>query len=146
MYLGTFRHSVDGKGRLIIPSKYREMIGTEALYITNAFSDNLSVYPESAFRKHTASLTEISSTDADMMDIKNYILSSTQEVSLDPQGRILLPQEMREEAGIKREAVIIGSDDYFVIWDAARWEEERAAKFKSKKEMREKAKSLGIRF
>ena len=63
MFIGSFRHSVDGKGRMIIPSKFREMIGKETLYVTGAFADNLSVYTESAFREHTRSLTEISSTD-----------------------------------------------------------------------------------
>ena len=146
MFIGSFRHSVDGKGRMIIPSKFREMIGKETLYVTGAFADNLSVYTESAFREHTRSLTEISSTDDDMMDLKNYILSSTREVSLDPQGRILLPQDLREEAAIGKEAVVVGSDDYFTIWSAERWDEECRKKFRSKEEMRKKARALGVRF
>ena len=86
MFGGEYRHSIDGKGRLMIPAKYRDEIAGEALCLVTAFDECLSVYPQSSFREHTKSLTGISSTDRKMMRMKRYILSNMREVNLDPQG------------------------------------------------------------
>ena len=82
MFGGEYRHSIDGKGRLMIPAKYRDEIAGESLCLVTAFDECLSVYPQSSFREHTKSLTGISSTDRKMMRMKRYILSNMREVNL----------------------------------------------------------------
>ena len=99
MFGGEYRHSIDGKGRLMIPAKYRDEIAGESLCLVTAFDECLSVYPQSSFREHTKSLTGISSTDRKMMRMKRYILSNMREVNLDPQGRILISQDQPDQSG-----------------------------------------------
>jgi len=142
MFGGEYRHSIDGKGRLMIPAKYRDEIAGEPLCLVTAFDECLSVYPQSSFREHTKSLTGISSTDRKMMRMKRYILSNMREVSLDPQGRILISQDQRTKANLTKDVVIVGSDDYFEIWDADKWAE--ICDFGSPMEMAEEAMALGI--
>jgi MraZ protein len=144
LFDGEYKHTIDAKGRLMIPSKYRDEIHGETLCIVTAFSNCLSVYPESAYREHTRSLSGISSTDKKGMFIKRYILSNTREVALDQQGRILIGQEQREKANLKKDVVLVGSDDYFEIWDAAEWQQMSA--FGSPEEMAAMATELGITF
>jgi MraZ protein len=142
MFDSEYRHSIDAKGRLMIPAKYRDVIGGEELCVVTAFSDCLSVYPKSAFREHTRSLTNISSTDKDRMKVKRYILSNTRDVSVDPQGRILVGKDQREKAGLKKDVVIVGMDDYFEIWDAEQYE--LISDYGSNEEMADMAFKLGV--
>jgi MraZ protein len=142
MFDSEYRHSIDSKGRLMIPSRYRDVIAGEELCILAAFSDCLSVYPKSAFREHTRSLTNISSTDRKRMRVKRYILSNTREVTLDPQGRILVGKEQRDKAGLKKDVVIVGMDDYFEIWDADLYEKE--SDYGTNDEMADEAFELGV--
>ncbi len=142
MFDGEYRHTIDSKGRLMIPSKYRDVIAGEELCIVTAFSDCLSVYPKSTFREHTRSLTGISSTDRKRMRMKRYILSNTRETELDPQGRILVGKDQREKAGLKKEVVIVGMDDYFEVWDPELYERESV--YGSNEEMADEAFELGF--
>ena len=116
MFGGEYRHSIDGKGRLMIPAKYRDEIAGESLCLVTAFDECLSVYPQSSFREHTKSLTGI--------------------------GRILISQDQRTKANLTKDVVIVGSDDYFEIWDADKWAE--VCDFGSPMEMAEEAMALGI--
>ena len=119
MFGGEYRHSIDGKGRLMIPAKYRDEIAGESLCLVTAFDECLSVYPQSSFRD-----------------------SNMREVNLDPQGRILISQDQRTKANLTKDVVIVGSDDYFEIWDADKWAE--VCDFGSPMEMAEEAMALGI--
>lgn len=142
MFDGEYRHAIDAKGRLMIPSRYRDVISGEELCILTAFSDCLSVYPKSTFREHTKGLTGISSTDRKRMRMKRYILSNTRETDLDPQGRILISKEQREKACLKKDVVIVGMDDYFEVWDSELYEKESI--YGSNEEMADEAYELGF--
>jgi MraZ protein len=142
MFDGEYKHTIDSKGRLMIPSKYRDVIAGEELCILTAFSDCLSIYPKSTFREHTRGLTGISSTDRKRMRMKRYILSNTRETDLDPQGRILVSKEQREKAGLGKEVIIVGMDDYFEVWDPERYAEESI--YGSNEEMADEAFELGF--
>lgn len=76
------------------------------------------------------------------MRVKRYILSNTREVTLDPQGRILVGKEQRDKAGLKKDVVIVGMDDYFEIWDADLYEKE--SDYGTNEEMADEAFELGV--
>lgn len=76
------------------------------------------------------------------MRVKRYILSNTREVTLDPQGRILVGKEQRDKAGLKKDVVIVGMDDYFEIWDADLYEKE--SDYGTNDEMADEAFELGV--
>ena len=123
MFLGKFQHSIDGKGRLTIPSRYREMIGGQTLVVCKGFSGNLVVFTEESFMEYAQSLKTLRSTNPKEARIRRYITTSASEARLDPQGRILITQELRDAAGLKKDAVVTGNIDSFEIWSPERWAE-----------------------
>ena len=143
MFLGRYSHSIDEKGRLIIPSKFREEIGTESLVIYPGFSGQLTVYTESAFREFSADLKNLKSSDPQSMEIRRFIYTNSSELKPDPQGRILLNQDLRESAKLVKEVVITGNFDSFEIWNPERWKE--VSQFGDGRQMQKKIEAMGLK-
>ena len=125
-FVGKVRHAVDAKGRLMIPSKYRAIIGEQTLYILPGESGNLTVYTEESFDRLADRIDEKLEnaedlTAEDEADIRSWI-ASADYVNLDPQGRILIGQEHRALAGLGKEAIINGALDHFEVWSPENWE------------------------
>ena len=121
MLTGDFRHSVDAKGRLIIPAKFRDSLG-ENFVITKGMDDCLFVYPSDEWKEFEEKIKALPLTNKDARDFKRFMLGSAVEGDLDKQGRVLLPTSLREFAEIEKEVVLVGVLDKVEIWDKAKWD------------------------
>ncbi len=126
MLRGKFRHSLDEKGRLSLPSKFREVLrvkyGTESLVITN-IPECLVVYPIFEWKKIEETLTKLPFGMKAAKEFLRYFLGSAEECEPDKQGRILIPQYLREEFQLDREVTLLGMLSYFEIWNPQALEE-----------------------
>lgn len=120
-FSGEYLHSIDEKGRLTIPVKFRPALA-EGMYITRGLDGCLFVYPPQAWRALAEQVAKLPLTETAARHFSRMIFSST-ECRLDKQGRILLPQHLREHAGLDNEAVIIGVNSRLEIWNPERWRE-----------------------
>src|SRR5512145_1330440 len=107
MFLGQYQHSLDNKGRLTIPVRYRELLA-EGAYITQGFDRNLMVLTTSAFQGIAQRVNRMSVTDPEARSLRRLIYSHGEQVEVDKAGRILIPQFLREAAGLDGEAILVG--------------------------------------
>ena len=120
MFMGQYEHTIDAKGRTIIPAKYREGLG-ETFIITRGLDGCLYLYPSDAWQEFADKLQSLPST-LQNRKIQRQFLSKAMEVSLDKQGRILIPSVLREFADITKDAVLVGVGSRIEIWSRERWE------------------------
>ena len=120
MFLGRYEHTIDEKGRLTIPARYRELLADGA-YVTQGFDRNLMVLPSAVFVQLSSHANQLSVTDPTARTLKRYIFSTAERIEIDRAGRILLPQFLRQQVGLNGGAVIVGVGDYFEIWSPDQW-------------------------
>jgi MraZ protein len=121
MFLGQYRHSLDNKGRMIVPARFRDLLdGT--IYLTQGFDQNLRVMPKEAFEMIYQRVTEMSSTNPTARQLRRLIFSTAQQVSIDNNGRILIPKYLRDVANITTEAIVVGVGEALEVWSPAAWE------------------------
>jgi len=120
MFLGQYTHSVDSKGRLTIPARYRDALESGAV-VTQGFERNLMVYTNEAFERLAQRASSLSTTDPQGRAIRRILFGGAADVSLDSVGRILIPPFLREYAGIDGEVSIVGAGDYVEIWSTEAW-------------------------
>ena len=121
MFLGRYNHTVDEKGRLTIPARFRDLLAAEGAYLTQGFDQNLNVYPISIFERISARINQQSMTDPRSRVLRRLMFSNAEHVVVDKAGRILVPQFLRDEVNLDSEAVIVGMGDYFEIWSPQHW-------------------------
>ncbi len=120
MFLGEYQHSLDAKGRIIVPSKFREELG--ARFITTKGLDNcLFLYPMEEWKIIEEKLRALPFTRADVRSFARFFFSGASELEIDRQGRILLPPNLREYAGIEKDLTIIGVGARVEIWANEKW-------------------------
>jgi MraZ protein len=126
MFLGKETNRIDDKGRLAIPAKFREVVGQGArLVVTRKVLDTcLEVYAEPDWREFMDKLQGLSQVQPEVRRYRRLVYSGAEVCNLDRQGRILIPNLLRQYAGLKREAVLVGVGPTFEIWDADHWETE----------------------
>lgn len=120
MFLGQYEHTIDDKGRMTIPSGYRELLDGSA-YVTRGFDQNLLVLPPDKFHQLAESISDASMTGSDGRDFRRWIFSSASRVEVDKAGRILIPQFLRTFAGLESDAIVVGNGSYFEIWSTDQW-------------------------
>lgn len=121
MLNGEFNHSIDAKGRLIIPSKFRESLG-EHFVITKGMDGCLFVYPDDEWSAFEEKLRELPLTNKKARDFKRFFLGSAVDGELDKQGRVLISSALRAYAGLEKEVVLAGVLDKIEIWDKKAWD------------------------
>ena len=122
---GQFHLTVDGKGRLSLPSKLRDALkgrGEETLVFTN-FKGSIWGYTEDVWSRYEAQLLDVSPFEDESLLFTRAFIAGASECSFDKQGRVLLPSYLRDYAGLGKEAVIISVVDRLEIWSRERWEE-----------------------
>jgi MraZ protein len=124
MFLGKYQHTIDNKGRLTIPSRFRELLVADGAYITQGFDRNLMAYTVPAFERIYERVNRMNMTDANARLLKRLIFSSAERVEVDRAGRILIPEHLRQAADLLNETIIVGSGDYFEIWAPEAWAEQ----------------------
>ena len=120
MFLGEFQHSLDTKGRVILPARYRDQLA-EGAYVTKGKGGCLSVYTAEDFEVVASEVREQSKQGATQLNAARAFFSGAQEVRPDRQGRVALPQNLRDFAGLTREVVVAGVFSRIEIWDRDRW-------------------------
>lgn len=121
MFMGEYQHSIDNKGRLIIPAKFRDGLG-ENFVITKGLDNCLFIYPMDEWKILEAKLKALPLTKADARAFVRFFFSGATECELDKQGRILLPANLREYAALDKDVVIIGVASRVEIWSKEHWE------------------------
>ncbi len=122
MFKGEFHYVLDQKGRIVIPPRFRHALG-DRFVVTLGFDGCVAVYPEARWRVVEEKLR---AQPLAKRRFVRYLLGSAVEVELDRQGRFVLPQPLRDYAGIQREVVVIGLIDKLEIWSKERWQQYRA--------------------
>lgn len=120
LFMGEFNHTVDAKGRLIVPSKFREKLG-ESFVITKGFDRCLSIYDMENWTGVQEKLAQMPMLTEDARTIRRMMVGSAAEAECDKTGRVLIPAPLREYAGITKDAVLIGNIDHIEIWDKEAW-------------------------
>lgn len=120
MFMGEYNHTIDAKGRLIVPAKFREELG-EAFVITNGNDGCLNIYTEEAWETFSGKLLLLPSGRNKREIIRKFV-SQANTVEVDKQGRILIPPALREHAGLDKDVVLAGAIDKVEVWDKGRWE------------------------
>ncbi len=123
MFLGRYRHNLDRKGRLTIPSRFREPLQGGA-YLVQGFDRNLMVLTPSVFERIYRRVNALSMTDPVARQLKRLIFSAASPVEVDSAGRILIPPYLRDAIGLEGAAEVVGVGDYFEIWPPEAWEEQ----------------------
>lgn len=119
-FKGEYNHTVDTKGRLIIPAKFREKLG-ETFVVTKGLDGCLYVYSDEEWEKIEDKFSELPLTDEDARQFTRFFFSGAADCEVDKQGRVLLPAVLREHAGIEKEAVLAGVLNRVEIWSKERW-------------------------
>ena len=123
MFMGEYNHTIDEKGRLIVPTKFREQLG-EAFVITNGNDGCLNIYTEEDWETFLEKLQLLPTSNGDIRKIRRMLVSQAETVELDKQGRILVPTALRERAGLNKDVVLAGNIEKIEVWDKDRWEAE----------------------
>lgn len=127
MFRGSFEHTIDAKGRLSIPSKFRELLlgkGDERIVITNFVVNGtrcLDVYPLDEWIRLEEEIKRKPKFERRMVDFQNFYLGRASECAVDKQGRILIPPLLRHYANLKRDVILVSALDKFRVWDREAW-------------------------
>lgn len=122
MFMGEYNHTLDAKGRLIVPSKFREQLGDEFV-VTKGLDGCLFVYPLSEWSKIEEKFRDIPLTTKDARKFARFFFAGAASCELDKQGRALIPNVLREYASIGKEVVSVGVLNRVEIWDKDKWQE-----------------------
>jgi MraZ protein len=125
MFLGRYQHSIDDKGRLMVPARFRELLEGGA-YLTQGFEKCLMVMTEAHFKQVYDLITSMSLTDPTARLLRRLIFSNAYQVEVDKVGRILVPGNLRQIAGLETDAVVAGQGEYFEVWTPAEWDKQAA--------------------
>ena len=121
MFMGEYNHSIDAKGRLIVPSKFREQLGSEFV-VTKGLDGCLFVYSHEEWQRIEESLREKPLTSKDARKFLRFFFAGAATCEVDKQGRILLPAHLREFAGLEKDVVLVGVGSRVEIWSKDKWE------------------------
>ena len=121
MFMGEYNHTIDAKGRLIIPAKFREVLGDEFV-VTKGMDGCLFVFDNSEWQAFAEKLRSLPMIDKKVRQFTRFFLAGAASVEVDKQGRILLPSVLRDFAGITKDTVLIGVGSRIEIWSKDRWE------------------------
>ncbi len=120
MFLGEYDHTIDAKGRLAVPAKFRAQMDRGAV-ISKGMGTCLSVYTMERWDEKSAELASGKTSD-ELRDFERRIYPSASEVELDSQGRMVIPAKLRNYAGLASEVTVAGVRDHFEIWDRTAWQ------------------------
>ena len=121
MFMGQYNHTIDTKGRLIIPSKFRDLLGDEFV-VTKGMDGCLFVYANDDWAAFEQKLTSLPLINKEARKFARFFLAGASQVEVDKQGRILVASNLREFAGLDKDVVLVGVGSRIEIWSLANWE------------------------
>jgi len=140
MLSGECGNNIDAKGRMMVPSRFRDDLG-EKFVLTKGIDNCIFIYPLENWKKLEPELVKLPLREA---DIKRRFLGGKEEVEIDKQGRILIPQHLRNHAKLQKECVSVGVGDRVEIWDKSAWELKSAEFTSSSDSLLDRLDTLGI--
>ncbi len=120
MFMGEYNHTIDAKGRIIIPSKFREALGDEFV-VTQGLDGCLFVYPNEEWTGFVTQLKNLPGSK-EARQLQRYFMAGAADCEVDKQGRILIPGKLREQAGLEKDIVFVGVLSKIEIWSKEKWE------------------------
>ncbi len=120
MFMGSYEHRVDGKGRLVMPAKFRTQIG-ETVVCTVGLDNCVALYPMDAWKEYLQKLQALPFTKGQARQFMRALLGAAEELTVDGQGRILLPLKLRRYADLREAVVVNGVNDHLEIWNSEKW-------------------------
>ncbi|MBM7544508.1 MraZ protein [Weissella beninensis] len=121
MFMGEYKHTVDAKGRLIIPAKFRNQLGNKFILI-KWLEHSLYGFSPSAWEIFETKLKALPMTNKEARKFQRFVFSSAFEAEFDKQGRIAIPINLREYANLEKEIIVTGAGTGFEIWNATNWQ------------------------
>ncbi len=143
MFMGEYQHNIDSKGRLIVPAKFREGLGT-VFVVTKGLDSCLFVYTNDEWKVFEEKIKKLPLTNKDVRKFVRFFFSGAVECETDNQGRVMIPQNLREYAGIKKEVISIGVSNRIEIWSKENWVEYNDEENFIDGQLAEKMAELGI--
>jgi MraZ protein len=143
MFLGEYEHSLDPKGRLAIPARFRALLG-EGAVMTRAFDGCLAIYPAEVWHSFAERLDGLSTSPEAARMAKRFVFSGATECEFDRQGRVLVPAFLRSYADLAETAIVVGQYSRIEIWDSGRWKEVSARAEAESGRIAEQLASLGL--
>lgn len=143
MFLGEYQHSLDPKGRITIPSRFREGLG-ERFIATKGLDNCIFIYPLEEWKNIEAKLHSLPFTRGDVRSFVRFFFSGAAELEIDKQGRILLPPNLRTYADVQRDVIIIGVGSRVEIWSGDKWAQYNEIAGSNYEEIAESLVDLGI--
>lgn len=143
MLIGEYRHTIDNKKRVALPAKFRKELGKKVV-ITHGLDNCLSVYPLKTWEVLASKLASLSIGQADSRRFNRFILGGAVETEVDSMGRVLIPDFLKDFAGLDTKVVIAGIHDRLEIWEESRWESYKAKVEKEADLLAEKLGEVGM--
>ncbi len=143
MLLGEYRHNVDVKGRVSVPSKFRDDLG-QSFVVTKGLDNCLFMYSKAEWETFEEKLKQLPLTNADARTFIRFFFAGATEVEVDKQGRINIPQVLRDYAGIKKDVVIAGVATRAEIWDSESWDKYTSSEALNVSNIASQMSNLGI--
>jgi MraZ protein len=125
-YTDSFAHGFDAKGRITVPSEWRQPTFEASLFIVPTKEKCVRVYPASWLGELQQKVAHLKDADLQRKGVEN-LATTAQSATFDTQGRIMVKEKLREGAGLKKDAMLVGRLDHFEIWDKAVWEKQKTA-------------------
>ncbi|MDF2612583.1 MAG: mraZ [Clostridia bacterium] len=142
MFIGEYKHSLDEKGRVIVPSKYREKLG-EVFILTKGLDGCLFIYPLTEWTIFEQKLKQLPLTNTNARKFVRFFLSGAIECNTDKQGRILIPNNLRVYSEIEKDIVFIGMSNRVEVWSIDKWNDYNEEEF-SAETIAQQMEELGI--
>ncbi len=144
-FKGQFNHSIDAKGRLIIPTKLRGGLG-ESFVLTKGLDGCLYGYPNDEWQNFEENLRKISNSNKNGRKLKEYFVAGAIDCEFDTQGRIIIPSYLRDAANLKKDVAIIGNIEKIEIWDVDTWEARKTSIEEDMDSIIDEMSDLGVIF
>jgi MraZ protein len=143
MFIGEYAHNLDDKGRLAIPVKFRRDLSKGAV-VTRGLDNCLFLYTKTEWEKLAEKLATLPFSQSNSRAFSRLMLAGAMEVEIDKQGRVVLPEYLREFAGLKKNVVLAGLYNRAEIWDEAKWKAYKTTTETNSNEIAEKMAELGV--
>jgi MraZ protein len=143
MFIGEYNHNLDDKGRLAIPAKFRAILKKGAV-VTKGLDNCLFLYSKEQFAKIAANLGALPISQSKARAFSRHMLAGAMDLEFDNQGRITLPEYLRQFSGLKKSIIIAGLYDHLEIWNGEEWNKYKAELEKNSNTIAEELGNLGI--
>lgn len=143
MFIGEYKHNIDAKGRMAVPAKFRGKLGSGAI-ITRGLDRCLFIFGAKEWEALAAKINALPLSQANSRAFARLMMAGAADVEFDAQGRALIPEHLRNYAGLKKTAVVAGVFNRIEVWDESAWNEYKVKTEASSDEIAEKLEGMGI--